>query len=327
MKTFLASLVLALGIFEPSIANGTESRSIVATMNLDGTAAVNAEPASDASFVELEQAAGYSTTIQIYDSLGANHPLVLYFFHTIPPGSLYSEWIVRVVVDGGELSNGTNGTPFMFARGSLTFDANRKQINSSEFAIYPQWRNGAKNIPIYFRLSDFTTLDSSSAIISMWQNGCKGLCPQVGTLDFDGDAQRDFAIWRPSLGLWAIRKSSDSSVLSIQWGLPGDYPISGDFTGDGLADLVVWRPSNGTWYLCESEFRFRDCPTRGTAQQFGLPGDRPLAGDFDTDGLFDFAVWRPSNGLFIYMSSRTREVVVQQWGLSEDIPLGAAAKQ
>ncbi|WP_435005234.1 aryl-sulfate sulfotransferase [Tundrisphaera lichenicola] len=82
------------------------------------------------------------------------------------------------------------------------------------------------------------------------------------------------------------------------------------------SDLSVFRPSTGTWY---------DATIGGVivtnAQQWGLPGDIPVPGDYDGDGKDDLAVFRPSNGKW-YVYTATGQVLLfgQQWGLTGDIP-------
>src|SRR4051794_13790902 len=52
--------------------------------------------------------------------------------------------------------------------------------------------------------------------------------------------------------------------------------------------LAVWRPSNGVWYIY-------DGTPGGIQVQWGLNGDIPVPGDYNGDGVTDYAVWRPSN--------------------------------
>jgi hypothetical protein len=79
---------------------------------------------------------------------------------------------------------------------------------------------------------------------------------------------------------------------------------------------AVWRPSNGTWY---------GMPLNGSnpvTQQWGLPGDVPVPGDYDGDGQIDFAVWRPANGTwYVIPSADPAGPITQQWGLPGDVPL------
>src|SRR5205085_11615452 len=52
-----------------------------------------------------------------------------------------------------------------------------------------------------------------------------GDTPVIG--DFDGDGKADPGIWRESVGVWIIPKSSTNytSFIFSQWGQPGDSPL------------------------------------------------------------------------------------------------------
>jgi hypothetical protein len=63
--------------------------------------------------------------------------------------------------------------------------------------------------------------------------------------------------------------------VALNYGLPGDQPLTGDWDGDGIDTIGVYR--NGTFYL-------RNSNTIGFADlvfALGDPGDLPIAGNWD----------------------------------------------
>ncbi|MGI9648496.1 MAG: hypothetical protein ACR2OI_08260, partial [Acidimicrobiia bacterium] len=83
-------------------------------------------------------------------------------------------------------------------------------------------------------------------------------------------------------------------------------PLLPDSDGDGASDsdevaagtnptapVALFDPSSGTWHL-----RARDGST--TTFYYGIPGDVPLMGDWDCDGIDTVGMYRPTNG-FAYL--------------------------
>lgn len=321
----VVSLILALTVV-PHSAFAEITDRVTLAGNLDSrTPATNNVPINPVTFTAIISTADFSSTVQVTDSQNAEHGILVAFFHTD-----VNSWRVQGYVDGAEVG-GTAGVPKEVLPGSipLSFYMGVQNVYlRSVSSISLAWNNGAAPSTIYFDFADLTQLASPSNISGITRE-CLFSCFSKGRLDFDGDNKDDFAIYRPSIGYWAVIKSSINtvppSILWIQWGLPGDHPMPGDYDGDRKTDLAVWRPSNGNWYICSSSTNF-NC-SLGTVQQWGLPGDRPIKGDFDGDGKQDLTVWRPSNGSFYSKSSFNGFPIQQQWGFSTDIPLGDAPSQ
>ena len=200
--------------------------------------------------------------------------------------------------------------------------------------------------------------NSSNGTVDVVPFGANGDDPVAG--DYDGDARADIAIFRPSTGTWWIRRTTNPNNFQVvQFGLNGDDPVAGDYDGDGIYDIAVWRWSDGVWYrLNSSNNNFvaipfglnGDTPAPGDydgdgrldpavmrsvnpniwyvlrstsgffAMQWGIPNDVAAAGDYDGDGKEDIAVFRPSTGVWYISRSSNGSALIQQFGLSEDLP-------
>jgi photosystem II stability/assembly factor-like uncharacterized protein len=140
--------------------------------------------------------------------------------------------------------------------------------------------------------------------------------------DYTGDGLSDIAVFRPDIGLWAVR-----GLGRTYFGRAGDIPVSGDYDGDGITDIAIFRPTSGLWAiktLTRFYFGTADCiPVPGyydgdgycfaavfreasglwavkglTRVYFGRAEDLPVPGYYTGDGVKDLAVFRPATGLW-----------------------------
>jgi hypothetical protein len=84
-------------------------------------------------------------------------------------------------------------------------------------------------------------------------------------------------VFRPSNGALYLKNQNTTGIADIQinYGLPGDKPVTGDWNNDGMDTIGVYR--NGTFYL-------RNSNTIGFADivfALGVGGDMPIAGNWD----------------------------------------------
>jgi flagellar hook protein FlgE len=101
-----------LAIGGQSAPNATTKLSL--KMNLDSGAAT---PAAAWDPANPTATSSYQTSATVYDSLGATHRVDLYFRND-GAGS----WEYHAMVDGGDVTGGTKGTPTEIAAGTLAFD-------------------------------------------------------------------------------------------------------------------------------------------------------------------------------------------------------------
>jgi flagellar hook protein FlgE len=101
-NTALQDVVLPIGqVLSPSATTQFQVRT-----NLDASAAVGAT---------------FTTTLNVYDSLGAAHPLSIVYTKT---AAIPNTWTYSVQVDGAEIQGGTPGTPVVLRTNTITFGNN-----------------------------------------------------------------------------------------------------------------------------------------------------------------------------------------------------------
>jgi glucose/arabinose dehydrogenase len=108
-------------------------------------------------------------------------------------------------------------------------------------------------------------------------------------------------VFRPSNGALYLKNTHDTGFADIQinYGLGGDYPVTGDWNGDGVDTIGVYR--NSLFYL-------RNSNTIGFADivfAFGSLGDQPIAGDWNGNGVDTIGVYRSSTGTFYLRNSNS----------------------
>jgi uncharacterized delta-60 repeat protein len=130
--------------------------------------------------------------------------------------------------------------------------------------------------------------------------------------DFDGDGRADISLFRPSNGVWSLRRSS-LGISDTQFGLSTDKITPADFDGDGRTDVAVYR--DGFWYwLNSSNGSFQ-------AAQFGQAGDIPVPADYTGDGRAELAVYR--SGFWFTLNLANNQFNAVQFGNATDKPVAA----
>jgi Tol biopolymer transport system component len=157
-------------------------------------------------------------------------------------------------------------------------------------------------------------LRDSGGVVTSFYYGDPGDVPFMG--DWDCDTVATPGLFRTSDAFAYLRNSNSQGIADIRFffGNPSDIPLAGDFNGDGCDTLSIYRPSEARFYIInklgENEGGL------GAAEYsflFGNPGDKPVVGDWDGDGIDEIGLHRESSGFFYYRNTLTTGVADGQF--------------
>ena len=170
------------------------------TMNANLAPTPPPKPAWDAT--NPATTSTFSATQAVFDSLGQQHTVEIYFVHT--GGNTY-DW--HALVDGGDLTVNTPGVGVEQANGNLTFDLNGKLTSMSTLTSSFNFKNATQGQVIQFNFGDPTSLGGSgtSGITNYAMSG--GIVGNVNSNEADGYGTGQF-------GSFAI---DDSGVITATY--------------------------------------------------------------------------------------------------------------
>ncbi len=104
-------------------------------------------------------------------------------------------------------------------------------------------------------------------------------------------------------------RSTGARANALTFGLFGDNIIIGPWENQGVSNPAVARLFNNQWtfFIFQSDGNIR-------TQNWGGNGDIPKVQDYDGDGLFDIAVFRPSTQKTFIIGSANAEVFTYEFG-------------
>jgi len=150
--------------------------------------------------------------------------------------------------------------------------------------------------------------------VASFYYGDPGDVPFLGDWNCDDNATP--GLFRTSDAYAYLRNANTQGNADIRFffGNPSDIPLAGDFNGDGCDTLSLYRPSEARFYIInklgENEGGL------GAADYsfiFGNPGDKPVVGDWDGDGIDEVGLHRESTGFFYYRDTLTTGIAHDQF--------------
>jgi CSLREA domain-containing protein len=146
-------------------------------------------------------------------------------------------------------------------------------------------------------------LRNSVGVVTSFFYGNPGDLPISG--DWDGDGIATPGLYRQSDGFFYARNTNTQGPADAECfaGNPADIPIAGDWDGDGDDNLGIYRPSEQVFYLFTTTCTGSPMGAAQISFLFGNPGDKPVAGDWDGDGIDEIGLHRESTGFFYWRNT------------------------
>jgi hypothetical protein len=169
-----------------------------------------------------------------------------------------------------------------------------------------------------FHLRNSNTTGPEELVVAF---GLPGDVPFAG--DFDGDGLTDTAVFRGNNSESFVRLASTGEIFSVLGGKLTDLPIAGDWDGDGV-DTVGFLSDGGRTGVAFFLTNLRvgqGTPEFDIIIPVGQPGDLPVAGDWNDDGLHTPGFYRPSLNTFFLLDDLTGTVTDSfVFGIQGDLP-------
>ncbi len=157
-------------------------------------------------------------------------------------------------------------------------------------------------------------LRNSLGQVTSFFYGNPGDVPFMG--DWNCDGVDTPGLYRQSDGYVYLRNSNTQGVADIKFffGNPGDVPLAGDFNNNGCDTVSLYRPSEQIFYIINK----LGSGDKGLGKadyffMFGNPGDKPVVGDWDGDGIDEAGLHRESSGFFYYRNTHTTGIADGQF--------------
>jgi len=132
--------------------------------------------------------------------------------------------------------------------------------------------------------------------------GITGDIPVSG--DWNGNGKTEIGVFRPSTHMFYLDYNGNGvwngavTDRSYNFGITGDFPVSGDWNNDGKTEVGVFRNSTHLFYLDYNGNGVWNGIVTDQQYNFGITGDLPVSGDWNKDGRTEIGVFRNATHLF-----------------------------